>query len=484
MSTYIIAIGGTGARLVEAIVHLAAAGLYNQNPRSPEDLHILFIDPDAGNGNLINANDALRDYQSCYRVIGTSNRLIGSSPSSWMRTSIEDRGLCSASNARTLRDAFGLPNLRPDSSVRDLFDVLYTQEEQRMTLAEGFRGRPAVGSAIMSNFIQDDRSWRELVRRIRGGDKVFLCGSIFGGTGASGFPTLGRLLARDLGTEGRNVLNTVRLGGLLMLPYFRFSPPEDSSQIYAHPEGFILRTEAALHYYRVHNPGFDTVYLLGVPEQTEIPGPAQMGGQGQCNPPHFLELYGALALRNFLLTERPDTPKVSYLSTGNPENSLSWKDIPDDPGSEVTNKLKNTTQFAFAWSSAIVPDLEYARTNFRDVRWALRFFDDSEQLNSDEQNHNIQAIDDWCRNYLQWLLKLRQSLKWFDFAAFGRDSELRLDRRRFASLVLRRDPSGRAVVDTSPYLNQILSCLRLNPAEDMGVVSLANSLYRAIEESR
>jgi hypothetical protein len=48
MSTYIIAIGGTGAKLVEAIVHLAAAGIFTKDSQKdlpPEDsgrTHLIF----------------------------------------------------------------------------------------------------------------------------------------------------------------------------------------------------------------------------------------------------------------------------------------------------------------------------------------------------------------------------------------------------------------------------------------------------------
>src|SRR4051794_26873422 len=51
---FLIGIGGTGARCVEAVLHLCAAGL------GPEDLWVGFIDQDADNGNLTDAKDLLR----------------------------------------------------------------------------------------------------------------------------------------------------------------------------------------------------------------------------------------------------------------------------------------------------------------------------------------------------------------------------------------------------------------------------------------
>jgi hypothetical protein len=501
MSTFIIAIGGTGAKLLEAIVHLGAAGIFasdSQKDLPPKDLHILFVDPDTGNGNLTAADSiALAHYQKCSdTIIGGINREFHS----WMQTKIEKLGtglwspFQESGKTRSLIDAFNYDNYEPDSPLRHLFNVLYTQEEQKINLREGFRGRPAIGAAIMSKFIQEEsnqKSWKDLIGKIQAGDQVFLCGSIFGGTGASGFPTLGRLLAEDLGEKGKNILDTVKLGGLLMLPYFKFDPPTEKKEktnekqeeeIYARSEEFILRTEAALRYYGAQNLKFDTVYLLGIPNPTKIQGSPKTGGSGQRNPPHFLELYGALALRDFVFSEKPEQLRVVYLSR-NSSNSVTWEDIPER--SEVRSKLINTTRFAFAWLSVIVPDLDHAKEAPGDVRWALRFFhrEQLRQLNNEshEENDKIKAISAWCQDYLQWLLSLHQSesgVQWFNFSAFGsldkdKNLKLKLDRNQFPNLV--KEGGGSHVTK----ILENLDAKNIN-SENQGVLGLAKSLYRTI----
>ena len=47
MTLYIIAIGGTGARCVEAITQCAATGLFTAEP-----IKVVFVDADESNGNL------------------------------------------------------------------------------------------------------------------------------------------------------------------------------------------------------------------------------------------------------------------------------------------------------------------------------------------------------------------------------------------------------------------------------------------------
>jgi len=489
MTTHVIAIGGTGARLVEAITHLAAAGIFIGRNGEPGDLHVVFVDPDQGNGNLARTRaTTLPIYRRCQERIARTSDL---QPISWMRTEVlsADDDLWTpfqhADASMTLRDTFRLQRRSP---THNLASVLYTQEEQDMSLRDGFRGRPAVGVAMMTNFIRDNRinrSWRDFINTIREGDEIFLCASIFGGTGASGFPTLGRLLAREI----EDSFNDVKLGGVLMLPYFDFGLMDRNNGIYACPEEFTMRSKVALEYYGNHNPKFDKVYLLGTPNLTSI-GDAEVepGGASQKNPPHFLELYGALALRDFLLTDGTDDPRVIYLSR-NSKNRVAWDDIPDSK--EVANKLKCMTRFAFAWLSAIVPDLEYARENrenFNDVRWASRFFNEPETLRNDRDS--LMAIHDWSRNYLEWLLKVNQpeEVQWFKSNILEPDDHDNFDRDKFPDLVLGRglDQNGAPMIDTSPYLNQFLDRLfnrKIAVSEDQRVVGLAKSLYRAIGSS-
>jgi len=481
MSTYIIAIGGTGARLVEAIIHLAAAGvfIFEDPTLRQEDLHIFFIDPDSRNGNAIARTETLDCYQECHRTVRDVSDGSDQKPLLWMQTSVKDFASWSPrQRGRTLGDIFSRPDLRP--STRSLLDVLYTTREQDMDLREGFRGRPAVGSGVMGRLIQDERRWQDLVRNVQEEDKVFLCGSIFGGTGASGFPTLGRLLARDL--RKRRNLRNVKLGGLLMLPYFSFEPPTEDGEINTHPDDFILRTHAALRYYETHALGLDILYLLGgTPSSTRVQGRHNSGGKDQRNPPHFLELYGALALRNFVSTEprgRSDSLEVAHISRQS-EDSLSWRDIPE---LQVQNRLKYATRFAFAWLSAISPDLEYAKRNPKDVRYALGFFDPKQLRElSDTEERNITVIKSWCTSYLKWLLELHQfgtdQVGWFNCRTFGsldNDGEPVLnlkDRNQFTNLIPNED--------TNLYLNHILDGLCPSP-EHRGVVGLAKSLYATI----
>ena len=302
MTLYIIAIGGTGARCVEAITQCAATGLFTEEP-----IKVVFVDADESNGNLSRTSETIKTYQECYELTKNNAQI------PWMKTPIEllsFRSPFSNSTNKTLGSFLNYNSYKNSHpALGHLFDVLYTKDERETPLDVGFRGRPAIGSAIISQVNFDETEQEpcatliKLIRADLGTGKsvhIFLCGSIFGGTGASGFPTIGRLLVNKLSRlEG---CDRLKIGGLLMLPYFAFLVPneQDNNSIYARADQFLLNTESALRYYvNEAQSTFDAVYMLGNQNPSNVK--FSIGKNSQCNEPHFIELYAALAAKHFLL---------------------------------------------------------------------------------------------------------------------------------------------------------------------------------------
>lgn len=481
MTAYIIAIGGTGAKLVESMIHAAAVGLFSHN-ESSEDLQILLIDPDTGNGNASATNNTRRIYQECHQHFNVHP----SRP--WMSSNIDpiQGGAWSVFERTdaTLKDTF--PYNQDQDERKLLFEVLYTEDERKLPLTQGFKGRPAIGAAIISQLTQqgrEDANWNALIEQInadsQGGKspKVFLCGSIFGGTGAAGLPTLGRLLANKLGPSGKNLLGKIKFGCLLLLPYFQFRETQKykDEKILARSQDFILQTEAALRYYANQTElKFDSVYLLGLPRFSSVEN-FEPGGNAQRNPPHFLEFYGALALRDFLVTDKPAQRQVMLLSREKPD-ALTWNDIPEF--NLVRSRVVAATRFAFTWLAAIAPELKHAREKPRQVVWSLKFFKPQELKDTTEQD-KIKTISDWCTNYLQWLGAIGRSepfIKWFNWEVFlNKDGSIKTERKDFSNLV----PDQK-----TKEINDILS--KLNPRDidlpdNRGAIGLAKSLYKIID---
>ncbi len=490
MSLYVVAIGGTGSRCVEALTHLAASGLFDEAA-----IKILFIDPDESNGNLTRTRDTIRIYGNCQKLIRNDGDRIP-----WMQTPLHALDVWSpfhGSLNKTLGTFFNYESYPFNNpTLGHLFDVLYTAGERQADLDVGFRGRPAIGSAIMSQVRLDDSSqepWRTLIQDIEldlgNGKKprVFLCGSIFGGTGASGFPTIGRLLKNKLNRAG--VGDRVKIGGLLMLPYFQFAiaADQDPGGIYARPEQFLLNTEAALRYYQMQSI-FDTIYLLG----DQDPAPVKnfsIGRNTQKNDPHFIEMFAALAARHFLFANQTD--KVVLLSRRD-EKYITWEDIPDRAA--VKRSLANTARFAYLWLANIDPELEQGKRDIKSFQkfapWFSRFFRPKglfmggkglPDLNDSDQADAILAINEWCLAYLQWLGTIHYStgnsraLQLFRPNLFlERDGTVRKATDDFNRLVVGADGLEQSQ-DASPQA--IKEKLALLPENQPGVAGLATSLY-------
>jgi hypothetical protein len=504
MSNYIIGIGGTGAKSIEAIIQLTSIGLFGE-----QSLKLLFVDTDETNGNVNRALKSLDIYNKCYKL-----GLQGKHP--WMKTAIESFSrpwspfddIDNVAN-KNLAVIFKYNLIKQNEpALGNLFDVLYTSKEREASLDVGFRGRPNIGAAVMSQVISqvkmdtnDNDFWGNLMRQIQqdagGGErpKIFLCGSIFGGTGASGLPTIGRLIHSELETLG--IRENVDLGCLFVLPYFSFTPEENGEEVYARSEQFLLNTEAALRYYGSRPQEFDVVYLLGNQQLSPVKK-FSIGRNTQCNDPHFIELYAALAGREFLLTPPAAEKKVVLMNREN-QGTLTWKDIPEIDIPDMQNvkaEMVKATRFAFAWLSNIAPELKKARDlgekKFRirvGTSWFVKFFPAPKGIsgggnrlgvdfNDAEQQEAMEKITDWCEDYLRWLEHIHES-SGENIQLFHKEYIKNLKDDNLANLIFEQgDNRGqdKKSQDTIQKLKESLKPKDIDPPK-LGTIGLAKSLY-------
>ena len=497
MSIYIIGIGGTGAKCIESIIHLASIGAF-----ADEEINLLFVDADETNGNLDRAKRSLEIYQQCHELGVT----LQNSP--WLKTKIKSYGLWSPfakiSINKNLGALFQYNNIKyDDPSLGKLFDVLYTEDERELTLDEGFRGRPAIGAAVMSQVnLEGEEPWGEIISKIKteqgSNTKIFLCGSIFGGTGASGLPTIGRLIANKLTNE--NIRNKVQLGCLFVLPYFGFTPTlaqEQAHKVYARSDEFLLNTEAALRYYANQAKEiFDNIYLLGNEAFSNVE--FSIGRNSQRNDPHFIELYGALATRHFLYQPNSDEKGEVIVISRQTSGIIQWSDIPDlDP---IKTLLIDTARFAFIWLGEIVTELEKVRSmGVKKAKKALSWFSEfyptksffgGEDVDFDgaDQQDALIKITQWCQDYLRWLHDIHQSkpesIELFNDNYFA-NPENNLSSIHFPDLVRgeTREETKKKYDTVENLLNNstIFHKENLN-APNIGTIGLAKALYRACQK--
>jgi hypothetical protein len=468
MSYYIIGIGGTGAKCVEALTHLCAAGLMPTG-----ELNVLFVDPDQSNGSLQRAQLTLNHYCECKKNKLGETELFKTpisiaKPDVWTPF---DKNI-----NPTLENFFHYSTLKTQNeAAAHLFDVLYSPDEKEVQLDEGFLGHPSIGAAVMSRNIKlnEEEPWKSFKKKVEletktGTAKVVLIGSLFGGTGAAGIPTIARLIRQAF-----EKYENLKIGGIMILPYFSFLSAEktlkDGKIFKLSPENFILNTQAALKYY--HNQQyldyFDFVYLLG--EHTLVPVKnTSAGGNTQVNAPHFMELYASLAAVDFFKNiearqadEKLKDRRYSMIARQELER-LYWNDLPDDNnGNTAKEKLGRLTRFAFSYLNVYYPMLQDIKRNGLSYRapWYVQFFERKKvSIEDDKVQLKLDDMKVYCETLLKWLACIQRAsdelkIRLVQYNAFSeeQDREVKLlpadkfkagDFENLISLDTLEDPNG------------------------------------------
>lgn len=416
MSYYAIGIGGTGAKCLESLIQLCGAGLMPDD----EEVNILFVDPDGANGSVARASSLLSNYRACRegRVEGTDFLKSPITPT-YPQNSIDKTPVIWSplEKGQHQLDTFFNANLLDPDRERHLFDILFSPDEQQMNLDVGFRGRPAIGAAVMASSVDlnNTEPWVTIKAKMQADVghakpvKIMLFGSIFGGTGASGFPTIGTILKNWVATFPGN--SAVTLGGVLMLPYFSFAPIAGSG-IAANSEDFLLNTQAALQYYsrRAELEVFDAVYILGSEERLKMPE-AQIGGRLQQNDPHYAELYAALGALDFFASDNGLAGGRYKMIARESESTLAWSDLPSER-EELKRKLLQMARFSFAYLSNYYPMLEDIRAHGKTYRapWYVNFFEYKNVDVTTVLQNELKSIKEYCENFLLWIAKMEFSV--------------------------------------------------------------------------
>ncbi|MFN7923538.1 MAG: hypothetical protein U0Q16_25785 [Bryobacteraceae bacterium] len=417
MALYLIAIGGSGAKGAEAMVHLAASGAVDV----PE-MYILFVDPDQSNGSLGRAQLAVQEYRFCQGLhTGRANndlfRVQISTPQQavWNPFRVPDP---------SLRSLFQYDMLRQQESGRataDLMDVLYSSAERDAVLDRGFLGHPSIGAAVMAKTLDlaAEGPWRELFDRIQMDTQngktahVVLMGSVFGGTGASGIPTIARLIKNACDEKK---LTRVLIGSVLMLPYFSFTPPQDKDgPLWADPRNFMYNSQMALHYYHLKNQlnesTFRAIYPLGEDRLSRMQASA-LGKQEQTNEPHFIELYAALAAAHFTKdqTDGAAPMQMCRLVARGTQGLLGWPDLPGgESWQALQKKLRRLLRFAVSFVYVYRPMLQDIEQGGRAYRapWYIDHFERHGQslaraATREGLVEQLNRMESYCRSLLLW----------------------------------------------------------------------------------
>ena len=309
----VFCIGGTGLRIMKSAVMLMAAGMKTNG----YEICPILIDPHEQLEEKKNLDLLINDYINVY------NKVVGKADVDKDQHNPLDGFFCtpikryyeydgkqndtstSLADNRTLRDFLEVGRIPANDINRFLVQTILSESNLNNALSVGFKGNPNVGTIVLGNLIDNQDWWEAFLRHFKDGDRVFIFSSIFGGTGASGFPLL---LNKIRNCEGHPMVQKAFVGAVTVFPYFSLEDPSTTKSD-IDSANFITKTKAALAYYEKNvNP--DYLYYIG-----DISHQASYDNNEaeQKNSAHFIEMVAATALFDFL-RNRSRQSRPQYMS--------------------------------------------------------------------------------------------------------------------------------------------------------------------------
>lgn len=336
---FVFGIGGTGARVMKSLTMLLASGM---RPGNFEVVPIL-IDPHKDLKELNDTKTLLRLYTEIHQKIYSKTlendngffkskitTLKSLSPDSGLKDDFE----FDERHDVSFRNFLELSNLSAENPTHDLLSLLYSDKNLNDSLSKGFKGNPNVGSVVL-NSIRDSEGFKAFESAFGNDDRIFIISSIFGGTGAAGFP----LLLKNFRNHNKTILRDCQIGALTVMPYFKLSESTESD---IDSNSFLTKTKSALTYYirPDFTDQFNAIYYIADPDKQNRP--YDNNEEKQNNKAHLVEMLGALSVFSFANTNFLDKGNVyEYCLETDNVNSVDFKNIGKTTikliGKELTN---------------------------------------------------------------------------------------------------------------------------------------------------
>lgn len=432
---YVLAIGGTGNKVLESMVYGAAADAFYypnaQGEKVPLDaIHMLSIDVDAGCGNTTRAKLACSHYDKVYTCMKPLPRHRG------FHTALEMKQWNMSSEVRELSIDSQVKNHKSD---QPLARALFNKTESGLEYNEGFRGHPDLGVLFFSDMLekindparksaQDDfaDTVAQIERNLNLGDtvRVALVGSIFGGTGASGIPIISKYLRDRFGGANERFLMSVTL----MLPYYKVpaSAANEDMEIVIDSTVFMDKAKTALDYYgaeqMVATPDkpyvYDSLYLLGLPREGFVSTRTYAtGSSAQENDAHMMEWLAVRSIAHFFRETYTSTMKRGSYIYQMHTPTFSWESFDAEEKHyrlQFGGLLKAGAVLMAECYPHIVKQLEDDRLirNY-DVNYYAAFFGAARRMNAEQREALIAELDaaaSFFRFYGRWMIQMLRSL--------------------------------------------------------------------------
>ena len=288
---FVFGIGGTGSRVLRSLTMLLASGV----KFGADEIVPIIIDPDTANADLTRTVSLLNNYSSIRQALHFSS----DNQSNFFRTEIEQilpnyTLRINDTDDKSFQQFIEYASM--SKANKALAKMLFSDKNLQSSMDVGFKGNPNIGSVVL-NQIAHSTDFEDFANSFSDGDRIFIISSIFGGTGASGFPLLLKTLRNGSDFPNHDLINKATIGAVTILPYFKLQQ-DDESEIDS--STFISKTKSALAYYENNiskNGSIDALYYLA--DDVSKTYENHEGGSAQRNDAHLIEFLGATAIVNF-----------------------------------------------------------------------------------------------------------------------------------------------------------------------------------------
>jgi len=331
---YVFGIGGTGSRVLRSLTMLLASGVECKT----DTIVPIIIDPDSAAGDVERTATLMKQYGEIRSKLNFDSK----KANHFFKTDIQEtmsnfRLPLSNTQDILFDDYMGVSEMSRENQA--LVNLLFSQKNLASDMTVGFKGNPNVGSVVLNQF-DDSEEFQNFANEFTEQDKIFIISSIFGGTGASGFPLLLKTLRTNEDIANKKYVHDSHIGAVTVLPYFQVKQDENSQVDSA---TFVSKAKSALAYYERNiskNNEIDTLYYIA--DDTRTTYENCEGGTNQKNNAHFVELMSALALIDFANSDKPANAVHKEFGIENDTNEIIFKNL----GKVTKGKLlKAMTQF-------------------------------------------------------------------------------------------------------------------------------------------
>ncbi|MCD5382775.1 hypothetical protein LR002_01490 [Candidatus Gracilibacteria bacterium] len=414
---YIFGIGGTGSRVLKAFTMLLASGCKLENDF--DTVIPIIIDPDTSNGDLNRTKDILRLYQEIRnqiqqpddfykQEIKTINELANNSAvinPEYFQFKLE--GVEQSTFGQYIGFDSQSHDFKKSKDDKNFIRLLYSDSNLKSDLNVGFKGNPNMGSIVLNQFTNSE-NFRKFGQTFNDGDAVFIINSIFGGTGAAGFPLLLKNLRGNDQLPHHEKIKDSQIGGITYLPYFALNKQDEVNS-----ESFEEKAKIALDYYNrtiIDKNQINTLYFIGNKGNTKH-FEYSVGGKEQKNDAHFLEMAGALAILDFCknINKISNTTQIKEFGIENTTENISFNDLNIENNKEVSaplTKFKLYTEYLKKGLPKSLNVSRWTKSNIKLVKGSKNSILDKNYFNSSEYKIQIEAFN---KHFEDWLKEMGEN---------------------------------------------------------------------------